>query len=145
MHRIFCSNGTSLQYDASRELVWMSFPPRPLGQEFFLPDPDAVVAHFDEVAHGLRTIGHPQAYIVIDYANFDVNPDCNQEYVEGLAKVRPLVAGAVRHSCSILQASLLRGNNVPALTGVPQILPNQDAALRLVGSLCRIGAAAKAG
>ena len=144
MQHFLCSNGSLLRYDSVRDLTWLSFPPRPPAQQYFLENAADIAQHFDDLARQLRAIGRPQAYIVIDYANFDVNPDCNAAYLEGLAKVRPLTGGALRHSCSILQASMLRANNVPAPHGLPQMCSNQDEALRLAQDLCRVSAVAKA-
>lgn len=140
-----CSNGATLQVDAGRELIWVSFPPRPAGQAYFLADAAAIQLHFDEIAQHLRAIARPQATLVIDYANFDVNPDCNQEYIAGLNQVHGLVSGAVRHSANILQASLLRANNVPAISGMPPMVATEAEAKLLIGALCRVRVAALAG
>lgn len=127
-------NGACLMYDVNNDILWLSFPPRADTQTCFLDTAEAVREHFDDIEAHVRAVGRPQAYVVINYANFDVNPAVNHEYVAGLGRVLPLVAGVVRYGCNILQASLVRGNAF-WLRFCPHLCASHQEAMALVHAL----------
>ena len=103
-------NGTRLMFDVDRQVVEVEYPNLRANRRFFLNTEADLREHYQGLAKVCEELFNgKKVYWLLNYKNFDVNPDLRSHYV---GVITELVArwslAVVRYNSNLLQSTAIR-------------------------------------